>query len=113
MKTSSVGQLAEAAVADYLLQRGYETVARNWKTPACEIDLVAKKDDVIYFVEVKYRSSETQGGGFDYIGPQKLKQMNFAARVWAQNNRYGGDYQLLAAEVGGLNYENVEVIELS
>ena len=112
MKTSAVGQQAEAAVADYLAENGYKIVSRNWKTAVCEIDIVAKKDDVVYLAEVKYRSSPAQGGGFDYIGPQKLKQMDFAARVWTQNNHFSGDYRLMAAEVSGLNFENIEIIEL-
>ena len=112
MKTSVVGQRAETAVADYLLENGYKILGRNWKTAVCEIDIVAIKGDVVYLTEVKYRSSSAQGGGFDYIGPQKLKQMNFAARVWTQNNHFRGDYRLMAAEVSGLNFENIEIIEL-
>jgi putative endonuclease len=112
MKTSPIGQQAETAVADFLMKKGYKILHHNWKTVVCEIDLVAKKGDVVYFIEVKYRSSPVQGSGFEYIGPQKLKKMNFAAQVWIQNNRWDGDYRLLAAQVQGLNFENIEIIEI-
>lgn len=112
MRTTAIGRSAETAVAGHLTQNGYKILARNWKTKICEIDVVANKDDVIYFVEVKYRAGEGQGTGFEYIGPKKLRQIGFAARVWCQNNNFEGDYRLLGAEVSGLNYENIELVEI-
>ena len=55
MRTTQLGQVAEGAVADELQTQGYRIVDRNWKTKVCEIDIVASKDKVIYFVEVKFR----------------------------------------------------------
>lgn len=78
----------------------------------CEIDIIAHKDAIMYFVEVKYRSSDFQGGGFDYITNRKLKQMNFAAKVWCQTFNWGGDYRLMAAAVSGKDSENIELIEI-
>lgn len=112
MRTSAIGQRAELAVAQYLAQCGYKILARNWKTKICEIDIIARKDDIIYFVEVKYRAGEDQGTGFEYIGPKKMQQIGFAARVWCQNNDWEGDYRLLGAEVSGLGSENINILEL-
>jgi putative endonuclease len=112
MRTSSVGRQAEAAVADFLMENGYKILDRNWKTAVCEIDVVAKKEGSVYFIEVKYRSSPAQGSGFEYVGPQKQRKMDFAARVWCQNNDYYGDCQLLAAEVSGLDFKDIEIIEI-
>ena len=95
-----------------MAQNGYKILERNWKIKVCEIDIVAKKDDVIYFVEVKYRAGEGQGSGFEYIGPKKKRQIGFAARVWCQNNDWEGDYRLLGAEVSGLGFENINITEL-
>jgi uncharacterized protein (TIGR00252 family) len=112
MKTTEQGQKAEQTVADLLEEQGFEIIDRNWKTKVCEIDLVAQKDKTIYFVEVKYRRSEAQGGGFEYITSQKLHRMNFAAQVWQQNYRWNGDFQLMAAAVSGIDCENIELVEL-
>ena len=54
MKTTAVGQQAESAVAEELKRQGYKILDRNWKTTVCEIDIIAKKSRIIYFVEVKY-----------------------------------------------------------
>lgn len=99
--STSIGSEAEAAAAKYLEQHGYQIVERNWRTRVCEIDIVAKKDSIVHFVEVKYRSSIRQGGGLDYITPKKLKQMAFAAECWVNDNNYPGDYRLSAIEVSG------------
>lgn len=98
------GAKAEQAVARYLEDEGYEIVDINWKTKWCEIDIVAKKEDVVYFVEVKYRKNAEYGGGFDYITLPKLRQMNLAARGWVEMNNWEGEHQLSAAEVSGDNF---------
>jgi Holliday junction resolvase-like predicted endonuclease len=78
----------------------------------CEIDIVAAKDRVIYFVEVKFRSGTAQGSGFEYITSAKQRRMRFAAEVWRQANDYYGDFRLMAAAVSGMDCENVELLEL-
>jgi len=67
---------------------------------------------VIYFVEVKYRSSTAQGGGFEYIADQKMRRMNFAAEVWRQGYNWNGDYRLMAAAVSGTDCQDIELVEL-
>lgn len=112
MKTSAIGQSAETAVAYHLAQNGYKILAQNWKTVICEIDVVAGKDDIIYFVEVKYRAGAEQGSGLEHITPQKLNQIKFAVRVWCQNHSWDGDCRILGAEVSGLAYENIDLVEI-
>lgn len=96
----SRGHEAERVAAEYLVDEGYEVVELNWRTRVCEIDIIAKKENVIYFVEVKSRSSTQQGAGLDYITPKKLEQMAFSARMWVSENKYEGDYELSAIEIG-------------
>lgn len=113
MKTTETGRLAEAAVVEHLASKGHKILAQNWKTPVCEIDIVTQKDRIVYFVEVKFRAQDDFGGGFEHIGRQKLKQLDFAAKVWCQHHRYDGDCRILAAEVSGERYQDISVIEIS
>ncbi|HET8708979.1 MAG TPA: YraN family protein [Candidatus Saccharimonadales bacterium] len=99
------GREAEAAAAKYLENLGYTIHAQNWRTRQCEIDIVAKKNKTIYCVEVKYRQNAAQGRGLDYITPKKLQQMQFAAEVWASQNRWQSDICLAAIELSGPAYE--------
>ena len=112
MKTTYIGRDAEAAVADLLKHRGYEVLAQNWRTRTCEIDIIAKKAKIIYFVEVKYRTGESQGNGFEYITPQKLRQMRYAAEVWINDSGWSGDWRLMGAAVSGLDYDQLDLIEI-
>ena len=75
----SSGAQAELAVAQYLEDRGHEIIARNWRTPLCEIDIVSLVGCDIYFTEVKYRRDNKRGGGLAAIDSRKLRQMHFAA----------------------------------
>lgn len=85
--TKKIGDNAEDVAENYLVRLGHKILERNWKTKYCEIDIVTYKNDTIYFVEVKYRSSAVQGGGVAAITPKKLNQMKFAARFYAHTKK--------------------------
>ncbi len=105
MNTTAIGRAAEEAAANYLIERGYKLIAKNWRTRWCEIDLIMQKADTIYFVEVKYRSSDKWGSGIDYITPKKLQQMRFAAEFWLAAHKTSFGFELGAIEVSGLELQ--------
>lgn len=53
MSNKSVGNAGENKAAEYLQSKGFEIVARNWRTRRGEIDIIAKKDETLVFAEVK------------------------------------------------------------
>ena len=53
MNTSAKGRIGEAAAAEYLEAAGYHVIARNVRTPRCELDLVATIDREVVFIDVK------------------------------------------------------------
>lgn len=105
--TKQLGDRAENLVAEYLEQNGHGIVARNFKTPFYEIDIVSIKDDYIYFTEVKYRKTDTAGGGLGAIDQKKQKQMEFAAESFLKfRKEFSVLNPLLAvADVAGKNFE--------
>lgn len=104
MSNHSAGHDAEQRAAKYLEEQGYKIMELNWRTKMCEIDIVAKKGNTMYLVEVKYRASDNYGTGFDYITPKKLQQMRFAAELWVSSHNWEEDYQLAAIELTGSDY---------
>lgn len=84
--SKQIGDAAETAAARYLEKHGHKIIERNWKTRYCEVDIITRLGDTIYFTEVKYRRQSSQGGGLAAITPQKLNQMKFAAEVYSQSN---------------------------
>lgn len=118
--STEVGKKAEDVAAKYLESKGYKVIERNWRRPKCEIDIVASKkvsknplskEKTVHLVEVKYRSGDEQGSGLDYITPGKLKQMEFAARMWVSENDWKGSYELSAVEVTGDEFQVAEFID--
>lgn len=111
MTTFDSGRRAEQVAADYLLRNNCQILEQNWRTRWCEVDIVAQRQRIVYFCEVKYRVRSTQGGGLDYITPKKLQQMRFAAEMWVHANKWTGDYQLCAIEVSGPGFQITNVVK--
>jgi putative endonuclease len=85
-RNQNVGQWGEQAAADYLAERGYEVAARNVRTPYGEIDLLARKEGLIVFVEVKARLSESLGPPEIAVTRRKQAHMIACAEHYAQQN---------------------------
>lgn len=111
MSSTERGKRAEQAAAAYLECRGFTILTLNWRTRYCEIDIVARSDKTIHFVEVKYRRSARQGSGLEYVTPGKLRQMRFAAESWVAAHDWAGEYVLSAIEVSGTDYQIDTFIE--
>lgn len=102
LTTKQIGDSAEDVASKYLVKLGHKILDRNWKTKYCEIDIVSRKNDTIYFTEVKYRKKSDQGGGLAVITVKKLNQMKFAAKYYALSNKLDEvNLQLTAVSVGG------------
>ncbi|HXV26966.1 MAG TPA: YraN family protein [Candidatus Paceibacterota bacterium] len=86
---SATGSLAEDAASRYLTQNGYRVVARNWRKPWGELDIVAKKDGRHHFIEVKAQSREVAGfAAHIRAGRLKLAKVRRTARSWLAS--FGG-----------------------
>ncbi len=74
------GHLAEAAAMLLLLVKGFRPLARRYRTPLGEIDLVMKRGRTIAFVEVKARAIERDA--LESVGLQSERRMADAADLW-------------------------------
>ena len=99
--SNTPGRIAETVAAEYLSHKGFEIIEQNWRTKLCEIDIVAQKENAIYFIEVKYRKNANRGDGMSAITSKKLGQMRFASRVWQHWKGYSGDMHIGAISLSG------------
>lgn len=84
------GALAESAVAEYLEREGFLIVARNLRLGSYELDVVARRQDLVVVVEVRFRSASAWTSGFGSILPEKRRRVRRAAeRLWRA--RYARD----------------------
>lgn len=111
--TKQIGDSAETVVASHLVRLGHRIIERNWKTKYCEIDIISRHGDTLYFTEVKYRKKSDQGGGLAAITPKKLRQMKFAAEYYTLKNQLLGiNLRLAGADVSGQDYHIGEWLEI-
>ncbi|MFZ5883233.1 MAG: YraN family protein [Chloroflexota bacterium] len=78
-----VGKWGEETAIEYLMQKGHEIIGRNVRTPYGEIDILARRDDTVIFVEVKTRTSNTMGLPEDSITTRKREHMIACAEHYA------------------------------
>ena len=76
---TTAGAAAERLAGEYLMRQGLAIVARNFRTRAGEIDLVARDGGTLVFVEVRMRRSAIHGGAVESITAQKRKRLVAAA----------------------------------
>lgn len=74
MPNTGSGRLGEQLTAEYLEEKGYEIVERNFKCRFGEIDIIAQNDRYLAFVEVKTRSADGLSHPFEAITPSKSKR---------------------------------------
>jgi putative endonuclease len=78
------GRRAEALAAWLLRLKGYRILARRYRTPAGEIDLVVRRGRLIAFVEVKHRADEA--AALDAVTPASRRRIANAAALWIARN---------------------------
>ena len=92
MDNKTIGNWGEGVACDYLKNLGYEILERNWRTGRAEIDIIAKHDDILVFVEVKTRSYEYYGSPESSISEHK--QMLMADSVSAYMDLINHDWEI-------------------
>ncbi|MEK7596344.1 MAG: YraN family protein [Patescibacteria group bacterium] len=85
-----IGEIGENIAVKHLVKQGYKILDRNFRKPWGEIDIIAKKNDILYFVEVKSVSYETvsyETSQNDYdpennVDDWKIKRLNRAIQSY-------------------------------
>lgn len=77
----STGFQGEELASRYLIRKGYTILSRNWRSPhgGYEIDIVARKDDIVVFFEVKTARTAKFGPSITWVTPHKTKHIAKAA----------------------------------
>lgn len=103
------GQEGENLAADFLVAKGYEIVARNYRYRKGEIDLIVKRDDWLLFVEVKTRSASTYGEPESFVGMKQLNRIIDAAEAYIYANDWHGHirFDIVSIKTGGWEPEIV------
>ncbi len=97
-----IGILGENAVVHHLEQQHFAIVERNFRCRGGEIDIIARKDDIVVFVEVKTRKSRSLDAT-QVINHRKQQKIYTAARRFMQQNHTEYTFQFDVAIVYAIN----------
>lgn len=85
------GNKGEELAANFLAERGYEIVARNYRYKHAEIDIIARLKNFLVFVEVKTRSSSAFGEPENFVNNRKAGKIMEGAEQFMIDNQYHGN----------------------
>ena len=77
-----VWHAGERAAWEAYRRRGYRLLARNWRCPLGEIDLVMARDDVVVVCEVKARASASMGPPHEAVDEAKRRKVRMVAEAF-------------------------------
>ena len=84
--TRPAGVRGEELAAEHLADRGVRFLARNYRVPGGEIDLIGERDGVLLFIEVKWRRSAECGNAAEAVTSLKRRRLVRTARTWLSEN---------------------------
>ena len=83
-KRLDLGKIGEQRAKKILEAKNYKVLASNWRSKHLEIDLICQFQDLIVFVEVKTRKSETFGLPEESVDKEKIKNLARAAEIYLE-----------------------------
>ena len=110
---NELGALGEQIAVDYLIERGYQIIERNWSNGHKEIDIVAKDGDTIVIVEVKTRRSTYLVEPETAVDVFKQRNLIWAANSFVNRFQYDNDVRIdiISIVIDRNNEKRIEHIE--
>jgi putative endonuclease len=102
------GRWGEDVAAAWYVRRGYEVLARNWRCPSGEIDLIVRRGRLVVVCEVKARRTDAFGPAAAAVGPVKQQRLRRLAAAWlATSAGHGVDVRFDVVAITGAEIEVV------
>jgi putative endonuclease len=115
MKRQTTGKLGEKIAAEFLLNKGYEILDKNYRCSEGEIDIITKYHDTLVFVEVKTRNNRLFGTPEESITQTKKEKLKASAESYLQSHENlpkNWRIDVVAIEMGsGGKVKRIEIIE--
>ena len=92
--TVETGKLGEAMAKEYLKKQGYDIIEQNYRTKRAEIDIIAAKNRVLVFVEVRTKSSDQFGTPEETINYGKRQKLIRNAVAYVARKKFTGAYRI-------------------
>lgn len=93
MNKTDFGKFGEEKGIEFLKKKGYKILTKNFRTKLGEIDIIAKKDKKIVFIEVKTRRNSEFGFPEESVNRKKLLRIERCAHIYLTRNKIDCDYR--------------------
>ena len=110
-KHLDIGNAGEAAVVEYLRAAGCTVLETNWRHGRAELDVIAKENDTLIFVEVKTRSSNFSAPQAS-VTPHKQKLLTKAAQGYMRIIKHDWDFRFDVFAVHYVNENDIRIEHL-
>lgn len=110
MNIKNIGGIGETATCNYLKKHKYKILARNYRKTFGEIDIVARKGETVFFIEVKTRSSMEYGRPCEAVTLQKRRKIIQTAYAYIEEKKLDANYSFDIVEVF---HENGKIISVN
>ena len=83
---NDLGKKGEQLAVDFLQQKGFTILERNYRFQKAEVDIIIQKENLICAVEVKTRSTPEFGNPQDFVKPKQIQQLVKAMDFYITEN---------------------------
>ncbi len=112
MDNKVFGQKGEDRAVSFLESKNYEILERNWQISHAEVDIIAKSNNLLIFIEVKTRSYDYYGPPEEFVSRKQQQNLIYAANRYMEKNNYEGEIRFdIVAIIMKPGYEKINHIE--
>ncbi len=108
--TRKTGEYYETEAIIFLEKQGYRILKRNYRCKIGEIDIIAREQGYLVFVEVKYRRTRKRGDAAGAVTEEKQKTISRVADYYMMEHHMYQD-QKIRFDVVAINGEKMEVLQ--
>lgn len=108
---NELGKWGEEMAAEYLQQKGYRIIERDWRSGNRDIDIIAQAPDLstLVFVEVKTRKNEVLMRAADAVNPTKARNIALSANNYVKMCRVDALLRFDIITIVGTNAQNMKL----
>lgn len=110
---NDLGKEGEEIAVQYLIEKGYEILDRNWRYHKAEIDIIAQNQDHLIIVEVKTRSSVALGNPENFVDKKKINLLTQAADIYVNQQDIDKNirFDIISIHKNGLKLDICHIME--
>lgn len=105
-----IGTNKEKIAAEYLKNNGYEILEHNFYASNGEIDIIARENDYLVFIEVKYRFNDKYGLGYEAVTKKKQMTIYKVAQFYMYKNKISFDSKV-RFDVVSIDGKDVQILK--